>query len=97
MIERCRRIVESGKDVFVLMDSLTRIARGLQQRAWRFRRTMTGAVDARAVGDSAQIFASARKIENGGSLTIIATAAGDTGSRMDELISRNSRAPVTWN
>ena len=86
MIERCRRIVECGKDVFVLMDSLTRIARAYNSVHGGSGRTMTGGVDARALEIPRKMFASARKIENGGSLTILATALVDTGSRMDELI-----------
>jgi transcription termination factor Rho len=86
MIERCRRIVETGKDVFVLMDSLTRIARAYNSVHGGSGRTMTGGVDARALEIPRKMFASARKIENGGSLTILATALVDTGSRMDELI-----------
>src|SRR5690348_15896427 len=86
MIERCRRIVESGKDVFVLMDSLTRIARAYNSVHGGSGRTMTGGVDARALEIPRKMFASARKIENGGSLTILATALIETGSRMDELI-----------
>ena len=85
-IERCRRIVESGKDVFVLMDSLTRIARAYNSVHGGSGRTMTGGVDARALEIPRKMFASARKIEHGGSLTILATALIDTGSRMDELI-----------
>jgi transcription termination factor Rho len=85
-IERCRRMVECGKDVFVLMDSLTRIARAYNNVHGGSGRTMTGGVDARALEIPRRMFASARKIENGGSLTIIATALVDTGSRMDELI-----------
>jgi transcription termination factor Rho len=86
MIERCRRMVESGKDVFVLMDSLTRIARAYNSVHGGSGRTMTGGVDARALEIPRKMFASARKIETGGSLTILATALIDTGSRMDELI-----------
>ena len=86
MIERCRRMVESGKDVFVLMDSLTRIARAYNSVHGGSGRTMTGGVDARALEIPRKMFASARKIENGGSLTILATALIETGSRMDELI-----------
>ena len=86
MIERCRRMVESGRDVFVLMDSLTRIARAYNSVHGGSGRTMTGGVDARALEIPRKMFASARKIENGGSLTILATALIDTGSRMDELI-----------
>ncbi|MEO7299010.1 MAG: transcription termination factor Rho [Verrucomicrobiota bacterium] len=85
-IERCRRMVESGKDVFVLLDSITRVARAYNSAHGGSGRTMTGGVDARALEIPRKMFASARKIEEGGSLTIIATALVDTGSRMDELI-----------
>ncbi|MBR5605794.1 MAG: transcription termination factor Rho, partial [Verrucomicrobia bacterium] len=85
-IERCRRLVESGKDVMVLMDSLTRIARAYNSAHGGSGRTMTGGVDARALEVPRKMFAAARKIEDGGSLTIIATALVETGSRMDELI-----------
>jgi transcription termination factor Rho len=86
MIERCRRMVETGRDVFVLMDSLTRVARAYNNVFAGTGRTMSGGVDARALEVPRRMFASARKIENGGSLTIVATALVDTGSRMDELI-----------
>jgi len=86
MIERCRREVEAGKDVFVLLDSITRVARAYNSVHGGSGRTMTGGVDARALEIPRKMFASARKIEEGGSLTIIATALVDTGSRMDELI-----------
>ena len=86
MIERCRRIVESGKDVFVLIDSITRVARAYNSVHGGSGRTMTGGVDARALEIPRKMFAAARKVEEGGSMTIIATALIDTGSRMDELI-----------
>src|SRR5881409_2598961 len=86
MIERCRRMVEAGKDVFVLLDSITRVARAYNSVHGGSGRTMTGGVDARALEIPRKMFASARKIEGGGSLTILATALVDTGSRMDELI-----------
>jgi transcription termination factor Rho len=86
MIERCRRMVESGKDVFVLLDSITRVARAYNSVHGGSGRTMTGGVDARALEIPRKMFAAARKIEEGGSLTILATALVDTGSRMDELI-----------
>jgi len=85
-IERCRRMVEAGKDVFVLLDSITRVARAYNSVHGGSGRTMTGGVDARALEIPRKMFASARKIEEGGSLTILATALVDTGSRMDELI-----------
>ena len=86
MIERCRRMVECGKDVFVLLDSITRVARAYNSVHGGSGRTMSGGVDARALEIPRKMFASARKIEEGGSLTIVATALVDTGSRMDELI-----------
>ena len=86
MIERCRRIVESGKDVFVLLDSITRVARAYNSVHGGSGRTMTGGVDARALEIPRKMFAAARKVEEGGSMTIIATALIDTGSQMDELI-----------
>ena len=86
MIERCRRMVECGQDVFVLMDSITRVARAYNNVHTGSGRTMSGGVDARALEIPRRMFAAARNIEDGGSLTIIATALVDTGSRMDELI-----------
>ena len=86
VIERCRRRVEAGKDVFVLLDSITRVARAYNSVHGGSGRTMTGGVDARALEVPRKMFAAARNIEGGGSLTIIATALVETGSRMDELI-----------
>jgi hypothetical protein len=79
-------MVEAGKDVFVLLDSITRVARAYNSVHGGSGRTMTGGVDARALEIPRKMFASARKVEEGGSLTILATALVDTGSRMDELI-----------
>jgi transcription termination factor Rho len=84
--ERAKRLVEFGKDVFVVLDSITRLARAFNNYIGSTGRTMTGGIDARAMEQPRRIFASARKAEEGGSLTIIATALVDTGSRMDELI-----------
>lgn len=86
VIERSRRRVEAGKHVFILLDSITRVARAYNSVHGGSGRTMTGGVDARALEIPRKMFASARNIEDGGSLTIIATALVDTGSRMDELI-----------
>ena len=86
MVERCRRMIESGKDVVILLDSLTRVARAYNSVHGGSGRTMTGGVDARALEIPRKMFAAARKIEHGGSLTIVATVLVDTGSRMDELI-----------
>jgi transcription termination factor Rho len=85
-IERAKRMVEFGRDVFVVLDSITRLARAFNNYIGSTGRTMTGGLDARAMEQPRRIFASARKAEEGGSLTIIATALIDTGSRMDELI-----------
>lgn len=85
-IERAKRLVEFGKDVFIVLDSITRLARAFNNYTGNSGRTMTGGLDARAMEQPRRIFASARKAEEGGSLTIIATALIETGSRMDELI-----------
>src|ERR1043166_1067452 len=85
-IERAKRLVEFGRDVFIVLDSITRLARAFTKHMGWTGRTMTGGLDARAMEHPRRIFASARKAEEGGSLTIIATALIDTGSRMDELI-----------
>ena len=85
-IERAKRLVEFGRDVFIVLDYITRLARAFNNYIGSTGRTMTGGLDARAMEQPRRIFASARKAEEGGSLTIIATALIDTGSRMDELI-----------
>jgi len=85
-IERAKRLVEAGKDVFVVLDSITRLARAFNNYIGSTGRTMTGGLDARAMEQPRRIFASARNTEEAGSLTIIATALIETGSRMDELI-----------
>ncbi|MGO9610273.1 MAG: transcription termination factor Rho [Verrucomicrobiia bacterium] len=85
-IERAKRMVEFGRDVFIVLDSITRLARAFNNYIGSTGRTMTGGLDARAMEQPRRIFASARKAEEGGSLTIIATALVETGSRMDELI-----------
>ena len=85
-IERAKRLVEMGKDVFVLMDSLTRIGRAFNNATGGGGRTMSGGVDSRALEIPRKLFAAARNTEEAGSLTIMATALIETGSRMDELI-----------
>ena len=85
-IERARRLVEYGKDVFVVLDSITRLARAFNNYLGGSGRTMSGGLDARAMEQPRRIFASARKTEEAGSLTIVATALIETGSRKDELI-----------
>ena len=85
-MERAKRLVEMGKDVFVLMDSLTRIGRAFNNAQGGGGRTMSGGVDARALESPRKLFAAARNTEEAGSLTIMATALIETNSRMDELI-----------
>jgi transcription termination factor Rho len=84
-MERAKRLVESGQDVFILLDSITRVGRAFNN-AMTGGRTMSGGLDARALEIPRKIFASARNTEEAGSLTIIATALIDTNSRMDEVI-----------
>lgn len=86
MIEKSKRYVEMGRDVVILMDSLTRLGRAFNALVGSSGRTMTGGLDIRALEVPKQIFGSARKIENGGSLTIIASVLIETGSRMDDYI-----------
>ena len=86
VVERCKRLVELGHDVFLLMDSITRMARAFNKWVGNTGRTMTGGVDVKALDIPKKLFATARAFEEGGSLTIVATALIDTGSRMDELI-----------
>ena len=85
-IDRAKNIVEAGKDAVLLMDSLTRLSRAHNAAKSRGGRTMSGGLDIRALERPRQIFSSARNTEEGGSLTIIASALIETGSRMDELI-----------
>jgi transcription termination factor Rho len=85
-IERAKRLVEAKKDVFVLLDSITRVGRAFNNAMGGGGRTMSGGIDARALEIPRKLFAAARNTEEAGSLTIIATALIETGSRMDELI-----------
>ncbi len=85
-IERAKRLVENKKDVVLLMDSITRLSRAYNAASGKSGRTMTGGLDVRALEKPRQIFSSARNSEEAGSLTIIATALVETGSKMDELI-----------
>lgn len=85
-IERAKRLVERGKDVFMLMDSITRIGRAFNNATSNSGRTLSGGIDAKAMEIPRRLFAAARNTEEAGSLTIIATALIETGSRMDEYI-----------
>ena len=85
-IEKARRLVEYGHDVVILLDSLTRLARAYNTVQPHSGKILTGGIDANALHKPKRFFGAARNVEEGGSLTIIATALIDTGSRMDEVI-----------
>lgn len=84
--EKAKRMVEFGMDVVVLMDSITRLARAYNSEGPQTGKTMSGGLDATAMQAPKSFFGAARKVEEGGSLTIVATALVDTGSRMDDVI-----------
>ena len=86
VIEKAKRLVEYGKDVVILLDSITRLGRAHNAEAPHSGRILSGGVDANALQKPKRFFGAARNIEDGGSLTIIGTALIDTGSRMDEVI-----------
>jgi transcription termination factor Rho len=86
VVERAKRLTEQGKQVFVLLDSLTRLARAYNKNVGTSGRTMSGGIDIRALEVPKRLFGSARVFEEGGSLTVMGTALIDTGSRMDEII-----------
>ena len=86
VMEKAKRLVEHGKDVVVLLDSITRLARAYNTTMPHSGRILSGGVDAKALQKPKRFFGAARNIEDGGSLTIIATALIETGSRMDEVI-----------
>ena len=86
VLEKAKRLVECGHDVVILLDSITRLARAYNTVAPASGKVLTGGVDASALHKPKRFFGAARKIENGGSLTILATALIDTGSKMDEVI-----------
>jgi len=85
-IERAKRLVEMKKDVVVLLDSLTRLARAYNLETKNSGRTLSGGIDVKTLAKPRGFFGSARNVEEGGSLTVIATALIDTGSRMDQVI-----------
>ena len=86
VLEKARRLVEHGKDVVILLDSITRLARAYNQTVPTSGKILSGGVDSNALHKPKRFFGAARNIEDGGSLTIVATALIDTGSRMDEVI-----------
>jgi transcription termination factor Rho len=86
VIEKAKRMVEYGKDVLIFLDSITRLARAWNAECPHSGKILSGGIDANAMQRPKRFFGSARRVEHGGSLTIIATALVDTGSRMDEVI-----------
>jgi transcription termination factor Rho len=86
VVERAKRLAEQGRQVFVLLDSLTRLARAYNKNVSNSGRTLSGGVDIRAMEVPKRLFGTARVFEEGGSLTVMGTALIDTGSRMDEVI-----------
>ncbi len=86
VLEKAKRLTECGHDVVILLDSITRLARAYNTAAPASGKVLSGGIDANALQKPKRFFGAARNIENGGSLTIIATALIDTGSRMDEVI-----------
>ncbi len=86
VIEKAKRLAEHGRDVVILLDSITRLGRAYNTVVPSSGKVLTGGVDANALQKPKRFFGAARNLEEGGSLTIIATALIDTGSRMDEVI-----------
>jgi transcription termination factor Rho len=86
VIEKAKRLVEHGRDVVILLDSITRLGRAYNTVVPSSGKVLTGGVDANALQKPKRFFGAARNIDKGGSLTILATALVDTGSRMDEVI-----------
>jgi transcription termination factor Rho len=86
VLERARRLVESGRDVVVLLDSITRLSRAYNTQQRGSGRVLSGGIDARTMEKPRRFFGAARNAVDGGSLTVIGTAQEDTGSRMDEVI-----------
>ena len=86
VIEKAKRMVEYGRDVVIFLDSITRLARAWNAECPHSGKILSGGIDANAMQRPKRFFGSARKVEDGGSLTIVATALVDTGSRMDEVI-----------
>jgi transcription termination factor Rho len=86
VLERAKRLVELKNDVVILLDSMTRLARGYNSLQGNKGRTMSGGVEAKALLKPKKFFGAARNVEEGGSLTILATALVDTGSKMDQVI-----------
>ena len=97
VLGRAQRLAEQGKDVVILLDSITRLARAYNLVVPPSGKTLSGGFDPGALHKPKKFFGAARKLEEGGSVTILATALVETGSRMDDLIYEEFKAPATWN
>ena len=95
-LERAKRLVENGKDVLILLDSITRLTRAHNLALPSSGRTLSGGIDPQALYPPKQFFGAARNTEGGGSLTIIATCLVDTGSRMDDVIYEEFKGTGNW-
>ena len=95
VMEKAKRLTEAGEDVVILLDSITRLARAYNTVVPPSGKILSGGVDSNALHRPKRFFGAARNIENGGSLTIIATSLIDTGSRMDEVILKSLKERVT--
>jgi len=95
-LERAKRLVEMGRDVVIILDGITRLARAYNLAAPATGRIMSGGVDSGALYPPKKFFGAARNIEEGGSLTILASALVETGSKMDEVIFEEFKARATW-
>ncbi|MBI4328965.1 MAG: transcription termination factor Rho [Chloroflexi bacterium] len=95
-LERAKRLVESGRDVIILLDSITRLTRAYNLAAPSSGKTLSGGIDPVALYPAKHFFGGARNVEDGGSLTIIATCLVDTGSRMDDVIYEEFKGTGNW-
>jgi len=96
VIERSKRLVETSKNVVILLDSITRLARAYNAVIPASGKVLSGGLDSNALQKPKRFFGAARNIEDGGSLTILATALVDTGSRMDDVIFEEFKEQAIW-
>jgi len=96
VLEKAKRLLEAGKDVVIFLDSMTRLARAYNATAPASGKVLTGGIDANALQRPKRFFGAARNTEEGGSLTILASVLVETGSKMDEVITKNLKVQVTW-
>ena len=96
VLNKAKRMVECGHDVVILLDSITRLARAYNTVQPASGKVLSGGVDANALQKPKRFFGAARNIENGGSLTILATALTETGSKMDDVIFEEFKVRVIW-